>query len=204
MKTSETRGDMQRSTQRNRDREAPGQKKGWLASMSSTRRTALGIVIIAIIVILGVKYGPHYNDDNTTTGDALPSTATVTGLSGALNVNRSLVYRGVTITVTSVQQAQAFSDDGKSSYAHVRYIVRVNLHIQAPASQQTAVGIDYCALSHLVLANGSTLPCRLAQLSPDVLPGQTQDGFIDFWINTPPLQLATLEYVLDDRAIVFA
>jgi hypothetical protein len=179
------------------------QKKSWLASLSPTRRTALGIIIIAIVVVLGVKYGPHYPDSDTTTGDALPPTITVTGQSGSLNVNRSLVYRGVTVTVTNVQQAQSFSDDGKSSYAQVKYVVRVSLHTQAPANQQGALGIEYCALSHLVLADGSELPCKLAQISPDVLPGQVQDGFIDFWINTPPLQLSTLKYMLNNDAIAF-
>jgi hypothetical protein len=176
------------------------QKKGWLASLSPTKRTALGIIVIAIIVILGVRYGPHYNDNNTTTGDAPPPTVTVTGLAGELDVDRSMVYQGVTITVISVQQAQGFSDDRKSSYAHVKYIVRINLHEQAPAKQQTAIGIDYCALSHLVLSDGSELPCKLAQISPDVLPGQQQDGFIDFWLNAP-LQISKLAYVLDHNSI---
>lgn len=178
------------------------QKKGWLASMSPVRRTVLGISIIALIVVLGVIYGPHYDDDDTATGDAPPVTATANGLLGALNVNHSFIYNGVTLTITTVQQAHSFSDDGKSSYAHVQYIVRVNLHLQAPTSQKTAIGIDYCALSHLVLADGSELPCKLAQLSPDVLPGQAQDGFIDFWLNTPQ-QLSTLGYVLDTDAIAF-
>ena len=177
------------------------QKKGWLASLSPTKRTALGIIIIALIVFMGVKYGPHYNDDSTTTGDAPPPTVTVNGPAGSLSVNRSMVYQGVTITVTNVQQAQSFSDDGKSAYAHVKYIVRVNLHVQAPAKQQTAIGIDYCSLSHLVLADGSSLPCKLAQISPDILPGEQQDGFIDFWLNAP-LQLSTLMYVLDTNSIV--
>ncbi len=153
-------------------------KKSWLASLSPVQRTILGIAIIAIITVLGVIYGPHYDDDDTTTGDAPPPTVTVTGLSSELNVNRSIIYQGVTITVTNVQQAQSFSDDEKSSYAQVSYIIRVNLNIQAPASQQQAIGLNFCTLSYLVLANGSELPCKLAQLSPDILPGQDQTGYI--------------------------
>lgn len=180
------------------------QKQGWLASMSPARRTTLGILIIAVVVVLGVIYGPRYDDDATTTGDALPPTVTATDLTGTLTVNRSLVYAGVSLTVTSVQQAQSFSNDNKSAYAHVASIIRVNLHIQPPASQQKAVGIDYCALSHLMLADGSELTCKLAQLSPDVLPGQSQDGFIDFWLTTPrPQRLVSLGYVLDNAAIAF-
>jgi hypothetical protein len=178
-------------------------KKGWLASLSPVQRTLLGIVIIALITTLGVIYGPHYDEDDTATGDAPPPTVTVTGLSSALNVNRSIIYQGITITVTNVQQAQTFSDDEKSSYAKVSYIVRVNLNVQAPASQPQAIGLDFCTLSHLVLANGNELPCNLAQISPDILPGQDQTGYIDFWLTTPPLQLSSLGFVLNESAIAF-
>lgn len=178
------------------------QKKGWLASMSPAKRTTLGIIIIAAAVIWGVMYGPRYTDTNTTTGDALPPTVTVVGLTSSLAVNRSMVYQGVTITVGNVQQAQSFSDDGKSRYAHVKYIIRVRLHIQAPARQDKAIGIDYCQLSHLVTSDGASLSCKLAQISPVVLPGQQNEGFLDFWLDTP-LELTSLRYVLDTDEIAF-
>lgn len=179
------------------------QKKGWLASLSPAKRTALGITVIALAVIWGVMYGPRYPDSNTTTGDAPPPTITVVGLAGSLQVNRSILRQGVTITVGDVQQAQSFSNDGKSRYAHVKYIIRVNLHVQAPADQQKAIGIDYCKLSRLVLSDGSSLPCKLAEISPAVLPGQQEYGFIDFWLTSSPLDLTSLRYVLDNDVIAF-
>lgn len=177
-------------------------KQSWLATLSPVKRTALGIIIIALAVVLGVLYGPHYTDTNTTTGDAPPQTVTVTKSLGMLNVNRNMVYRGVTITVLNVEQAHSFSDDGKSAYAHVKYVVRVRMHVQAPANQQGAVGIRYGDLAGLVLADGTILKARLSQLSPDVLPGQKQDGFIDFWVNTP-LNLSSLTFTLDGSVIAF-
>lgn len=178
------------------------QKQGWLASMSPMKRTALGISIIALIVVLGVIYGPHYDVDNTTTGDSPPPTVVVSNSLGSLNVNRSLIYQGVTITITSVEQATSFSDDNKSTYAHVKYIVRVRVHVQAPAHQQGAIGIDYGNLANLILANGTQLDARLSQISPDVLPNTTQDGFLDFWVNTP-LDLPSLTFSLDGQTIAF-
>ncbi|HLI68340.1 MAG TPA: hypothetical protein VKV19_01160 [Ktedonobacteraceae bacterium] len=178
------------------------QKRSWLASMSPVQRTVLGIVIIAIITVLGVIYGPHYDDDNTTTGDAPPPTVTVTDLTSTLNVNRSIIYEGVTITVVRVEQAQSFSDDGKSQYAHTKYVLRVYLHVTAPTTQQGALGIDYVGLSRLVLSDGTQLQSHLAQISPDVLPGQNEDGFLDFWVNTP-LNLSNLEFVLGGNAVAF-
>lgn len=178
------------------------QKKGWLASMSPVRRTVLGILIIAVIVVLGVVYGPHYNTDNTTTGDDLPPTVTITGLASTLAVNRSMVYQDVIIKVTSVTQAQSFSDDGKSQYAHRKYVLRVYLHVQAPAKQKGALGLDYTNLSRLVLKDGTQVRSNLAQISPDILPGQNEDGFLDFWVDSP-LDLSTLAFILDGNTIPF-
>lgn len=166
------------------------------------KRTALGISIIALFVVLGVIYGPHYDVDNTTTGDSPPATVVVNNSLGLLNVNRSLVYQGVTITITSVEQASSFSDDAKSTYAHVKYIVRVRVHVQAPVNQQGAVGIDYGNLANLILANGTQLNANLSQISPDVLPHEQQDGFLDFWVNAP-LKLSTLTFSLNGQTIAF-
>lgn len=166
------------------------------------KRTALGISIIALFVVLGVTYGPHYDVDNTTTGDSPPATVVVNNSLGSLNINRSLVYQGVTITITSVEQANSFSDDAKSTYAHVKYIVRVRVHVQAPANQQGAIGIDYGNLANLILANGTQLNANLSQISPDVLPKEQQDGFLDFWVNTP-LKLSALAFSLNGQTIAF-
>lgn len=178
------------------------QKKNWLAAMSPVQRTILGIVIIAIVVVFGVIYGPHYDTDNTTTGDTLPATVTVTGRVGTLNVNRSTVYQGVTVTVTRVEQARTFSDDGKSQYGHKKYVLRVYLHVQAPKSQQGALGLDYAELSRLVLSDGTQLQSSLAQISPDILPGQDESGFLDFWVDTP-LNLSALTFTLNGNAVAF-
>ena len=196
----------ERLSQRKREAEvlrmSQTQKKGWLTSLSPLQRTSLGIITIAIVIVLGVIYGPHYDVDNTTTGDSPPPTVIVTGLANTLNVNRSVVYQGVTVTVTRVAQAQSFSDDGKSQYGHTKYVLRVYLHVQAPKSQRSALGLDYTGLSHLVLSNGTQMNSSLAQISPDILPGQNEDGFLDFWVNTP-LNLSQLAFTLNGNTVAF-
>ncbi len=177
-------------------------KKNWLASLSPMRRTTLGIIVIAFAIVVGVIYGPHYDTDNTTTGDSPTPIVTVIGLASTLTVNRSFVYQGVTITVTSVEQAQSFSDDGKSQYGHKKYVLRVNLHVQAPKSQHGPLGLDYTSLSRLILSDGTQMSPNLAQISPDILPGQDEDGFLDFWVNTP-LNLSQLGFALDGEALTF-
>ena len=178
-------------------------KRGRLASMSPLTRTILGLAIIAAVAVVGVIYGPHYDDSNTTTGDAPPATVTVTGQVGALAVNRSIVYRGVTITVTSVEQASSFSDDGKSQYAHMPYVLRVNLHVQAPGNQSGALGIDYPNLARLVLGDGTQMRPSLAQISPAILPAQDEMGFLDFW-TASQMNLSSLTFTLGGSAIAFS
>lgn len=180
--------------------EHPG--RGWLASLSPLVRTLLGLLIIAIMLVLGVIYGPHYDDTNTTTGDAPPATITVSGQSGRLTVNRSILYQKVTITVTAVVQAHSFSDDGKSQYAHVSSVLRVYLHVQAPENLPGALGINYPALARLVLPDGRQMRPDLVQVSPAILPAQNSSGFLDFW-SAAPLQISSLTFLLGGRAIAF-
>jgi len=177
-------------------------ERGWMASLSPLARTLLGLLIIAVMLVLGVIYGPHYDDTNTTTGDAPPATITVSGQSGVLAVNRSILYQRVTITVTTVVQAHAFSDDGKSQYAHAASVLRVYLHVQAPENQQGALGIDYPALARLVLPDGIQMRPNLFQVSPAILPAQNSSGFLDFWSGAP-LQLSSLTLLLGRTAIAF-
>lgn len=180
--------------------QVPG--RGWLASMSPLMRTLLGLAIIAVAVVLGVAYGPHYDDTNTTTGDAPPATITVGGRVGALTVNRSLAYRNVTITVTVVVQARSFSDDGKSQYAHAPYVLRVYLHVQAPRNQSGALGIDYPALARLVLRDGTQMRPGLVRVSPAILPAQDETGFLDFWTSSPQ-NLSSLTFRLGGTTLAF-
>lgn len=177
-------------------------KRGWLASMSPLARTMLGLAIIAVVVVLGVVYGPRYDDTNTTTGDAPPATVTVTGQVGALAVNRSIVYKGVTITVTSVEQARSFSDDGKSQYTRTPYVLRVYLHVQAPRDQRGALGIDYPNLARLVLGDGTQMRPRLVQISPAILPAQDKTGFLDFWTSSR-MNLSSLTFTLGGSSVAF-
>jgi hypothetical protein len=178
-------------------------KQGWLASMPPYARTTLGIFIIAVIVVLGVIYGPHYDDDETTTGDSIPVTPTVTNLLGTINVNRSIEYQNVSITVTNVAQAKGFSDDVKGAEGKPQdYIVRVMLQVQAPNAQKTAIGINFGNLTQLSLANGTLIPCSLAQISPDIPPGLEEDGYIDFFVSAP-VSLSSLTFLLGSNAIAF-
>jgi hypothetical protein len=42
----------------------------------------------------------------------------------------------------------------------------------------------------------------MVQISPDILPGQNEQGFMDFWINAP-LNLSSLTFSLAGNTIAF-
>jgi hypothetical protein len=170
--------------------------------MSPMQRTILGILAIAALLVVGVIYGPHYDTDDNTTGYLPTPTLTVNGQTSTLAVNQSTVYQGVTVTVTSVVQAQSFSDDNKSQYAHTKYVLRVYLHVQAPKDQKGPLGVDFADLSRLVLSDGTQIRSNLVQVSPDILPGQDNRGFLDFWVQQP-LDLAQLSFALNGQTIAF-
>ncbi len=107
----------------------------------------------------------------------MPATLTVTNLVASMTVNRGADYNHVNITVTTMQQASKFSDDHKRSGV---YTIRFNLTAQTDKGQQSPVGIDYATIMRLQLANGQLIAPKLVNMSPNILPGRTYIGFIDF------------------------
>lgn len=166
--------------------------------LSHRAKVIIALVVIGIAVVLALFFAPPEGDSNNITADTIPATLTVTNLVSSLNVNRGADYTHVRITVVSVQQASKFSDDRKRSGA---YTIRVALSVQAGRGQQSPVGIDYATIARLQLSNGQLIAPKLVNMSPNVLPGQTYTGFIDFPSNTP-VNLSSLALQLGGNALV--
>lgn len=155
-------------------------------------RVALGIAIIAIAVI-AVFLSPYKEPDDPDIGlinNPNPPTVAVTNPIAVLTVNRSLHYEQMTLTITNVQEAGAFSDDEK---ANGKYTVRVNVQVQPDNTLQSPLPVDYSALVRLVLPGGHALESKLINLQPVVFPGKSQDGYFDFAVNSP-VSLASLSF----------
>ncbi len=149
---------------------------------SSRVRTTLALVIIGLAVIVVLLGGSREADPNIGLG-ANPETPTV-GISNsvaALTVNRGLVYQHVSITVTTVQEASAFSDDRKRNGT---YTVRVQVHVQPGNEIQSPQGMNYLALVRLILPNGEAIAPKLISVLPLIVPKRPQDGFFDFPLTT--------------------
>lgn len=166
--------------------------------LSHRAKVIIALVVIGIGVVLALFFAPPEGDSNNITADTIPATLTVTNLVGSIQVNRSADYNHVSITVVGAQQASKFSDDRKRSAI---YTIRVALSAQTDRGEQSPVGINYAAITRLQLASGQLIAPKLVNMSPNILPGQTYTGFIDFPVNTP-VNLASLTLQLGSNASV--
>ena len=164
-------------------------------------RVILAIALIGIAVIFSF-FLPKEQDPNIgLTTDSVPPTVGITRPVGSIVVNRGVVYQDVTIMVTKVEEAGAFSDDHKRAGI---YTVRVSVHVQPGESIQSPVGIEYVSLVRLVLPDGEVVSPKLISILPIVLPKQAKDGFFDFPVSTQePLSSLTLR-VGSDSSVAFS
>ena len=140
-------------------------------------RVILAIVFIAIAVVVSFSLPKEQDPNIGLINDPAPPTVGVTRPVGSIVVNRSAVYRNITIMVTKVEEAGAFSDDRKRAGL---YTVRVSVHVQPGNTIQTPVGIEFANLARLVLPNGQVISPKLVTVLPIVFPKQAQDGYFDF------------------------
>ena len=173
--------------------------KNWLKS--SRVRTTLALVVIGLAVIVVLLGGSREADPNIGLG-ADPETPTVgiTNPVATLTVNRDLVYQHVSMTVTTVQEASAFSDDRKRNGT---YTVRVQVHVQPGNEIQSPQGLNYLALVRLVLPNGEVIVPKLISILPLIVPQQAQDGYFDFPLTTTVALSSLTLRVGNAQAIAF-
>lgn len=164
-------------------------------------RAILAIVFITIAVVLSF-FLPKEQDPNIgLTTDSVSPTVGLTRPVGDVVVNRSIDYRDITIMVTKVEEAGAFSDDHKRAGA---YTVRVHIHVQPGDTIQAPVGIEYATLIRLVLPDGQVVSPKLVTVLPVVLPKQANDGFFDFPVSSQVSLSSLALQVGTDTSVAFS
>jgi len=166
--------------------------------LSPTARVVIALAIIGLAVVLSFFLPGGHEDASNVTGDTVPSTAVVTNFVSTLTVNHSVDFNHVHFTVTRVTQAAAFSDDLKRGG---KYTVRVELQARTVNGNQAPVGIDYPALVRLLTPDNQAIAPKLVSIAPLVLPNQSQNGYIDFPVNTQ-VDLSSLMLRLGSGAMV--
>ena len=171
-------------------------------SLLKVRLVRVVLVVVGITFAVVVSFFlPKEQDPNIgLTNDPVTPTIDITNPVGTLTVNRSVIYKDVTLTVTKVEEAGAFSDDRRPAGT---YTVRVNVHVQPGASVQSPLGIEYVSLVHLAFADGQVISPKLVSLLPVVLPQQANDGFFDFPVSTQ-VSLSSLTLLIgSDTSVAF-
>jgi hypothetical protein len=166
----------------------------------SAVRVILAIVFIAIAVVVSFSLPKEQDPNIGLANDPVIPTVGITRPAGSMIVNRSVVYRDITIIVTKVEEAGAFSDDRKRAGL---YTVRVSVRVQAGDTIQAPVGIEFATLVRLVLPNGQVISPKLVTVLPIVFPKQAKDGFFDFAVSSQiPLSPLALQ-VGSDASVAF-
>lgn len=166
----------------------------------SAVRVILAIVFVAIAVAVSFSLPKEQDPNIGLTNDPATPTVGITRSVGSMIVNRSVVYRDITIVVTKVEEAGAFSDDRKPAGL---YTVRVRVHVQPGDTIQTPVGIEFATLVRLVLPDGQVISPKLVTVLPIVFPKQAEDGFFDFPVSSRvPLSPLSLQ-VGSDSSVAF-
>src|SRR5438874_3885481 len=147
----------------------------------SAVKVIFAIVFIAIAVVVSFSLPKEQDPNIGLINDPVTPTVGVTRPIGSMIVNRSVVYRDITIMVTKVEEAGAFSDDRKPAGL---YTVRVSVHVQPGDTIQTPVGVKFATLVRLVLPNRQILSPKLVTVLPIVFPKQAMDGFFDFAVSS--------------------
>ena len=164
-------------------------------------RVILAIAFISIAVVLSF-FLPKEQDPNIgLTTDTVPPTVGITNPIGSIMVNRSVVYKDITIMVTKAEEAGAFSDDHKRAGT---YTVRVHVHVQPGDTIQSPVGVDFASLVLLVLPDGQVISPKLVTTLPIVFPKQAKDGFFDFPVPAQESLSSLTLRVGSDASVAFS
>ena len=147
----------------------------------SAVRVILVIVFIATAVVVSFSLPKEQDPNIGLINDPVTPTVGVTRPIGSMIVNRSVVYRDITIMVKKVEEAGAFSDDRKRAGL---YTVRVSVHVQPGNTIQTPVGFEFANLVRLVLPNGQIISPKLVTVLPLVFPKQAIEGYFDFAVSS--------------------
>jgi hypothetical protein len=163
------------------------EKRPTSRGVTGTLWAVVALALVVLLLFIGYSHLPRAGSGASgTTSDLVTPTPVQTNPVGALQVNRTITFSGVNITVMKVGEAGKFSDDKKQLG---NYTVRV--YIKALNKGGMAVGIDYAGLARLLLPDGREVAPQVVGITPVVLPNQTQTGYVDFPLANQ-LDLASL------------
>ncbi len=143
---------------------------------SKSRRGRVGLVIALLVVallgiggyflaaLLGVQFPGMTNSQPAVTTS---------------NINETVTYAGVSITILNAQQSQRFVNDPDSGNDGM---LRLNLREQNSADM--TIDLPYANIARLVLPGGLTVAPTYVKAKGSIAAGVTQNSFVDFAVPT--------------------
>ncbi len=149
---------------------------GPIMPASKSRRGRVGLVIALLVVaLLGI--GGYFLA--ALLGVQLPGTTNSQPAVTTSNVNETVTYAGVSITILNAQQSQRFVNDPDSGNDGM---LRLNLREQNSAAM--TIDLPYANIARLVLPGGSTVAPVYVKTKGSIAAGATQNSFLDFAVPT--------------------
>jgi len=94
-------------------------------------------------------------------------------------VNSSITYAGVDLTILSAQQSQSFVDDPNTTMTGM-----VRLHIQEQNKTSRQVSWLYYDIARLILLGNKSVSPTFVKAKVGIAPGATQTSIVDFAVPT--------------------
>jgi hypothetical protein len=156
-------------------------KRGLFSRMSPRMRATIGVIVIALAVV-GAFLGPKDSgsDSENVLGDpATTPTVVVSNVVGNVTFKHSVTVQDVHFTFTRATEASNFSDDLQRGG---NYTVRV--YVSATNTSSAPAGVLYNQIVRLTLPDGQSVAPKYISVAPNMLPKQTQVGFLDFPLSS--------------------
>jgi hypothetical protein len=142
-------------------------------------RTGFVLILLLILVVIGAgsyltagMLGFHLPGFGAGSSSTQPPITT-------MQVNSTITYASITLTVLSAQQSESFVDDPNSTTTGM-----VRLHIQEQNKISTRVSWLYNDIARLILPEKKSVAPTFVRAKADIAPGAIQTSVVDFAVPT--------------------
>jgi|GEM_PF-2210024 len=146
--------------------------------------TLAGLFALMILGVIGWMLFSHLPraetlSDNPLAEDTKPVPSPVNLMEEVALKTQPVTVQGLEFTLEKAQTAESFSDLKKKSSPYT-----TRIYVKVKNTTQKPIGFQYVSSEvALVLSNGKEISPKFAGLPPELLQGETKEGYIDFPVD---------------------